>query len=491
MSAGGSDGTTRVDSDLGKLAPLFRAAVEDAIQRCHDAGLDAMVYEAYRSLELARLYYARGRTVRPPLTTVTNAPDNTYSWHGYGLAVDVISRSKGWDAGNDWFARVAEIFKACGCRWGGEWKSPDLPHFQWGRCRPSPSDEARRLLATQGAAAVWAAVAAMDPKAQPPQVAPPAPQVAPSRFGVVTADRLNLRSAPAATGDALALLPQGARVEVLDSSGDWFRVKADGQEGFVKGDYVSLRAETFDPRFLVADENLRAVSLVPAAPIGGAPEAGAQHEVADAWNRYGGLLEPLAGRIQVPPAAAVAILCVESSGNGFDANGRMIIRFENHVFHRLWGKQNPDAFAKHFRFDADKPWTGHQFAGDDGVFRPCHQGQNNEWQVFEYACSLDRGAATASISMGAPQIMGFNHDAIGYVSAEAMFDAFKGDARFQLLGMFDFIRGAGGASSMVQALQQANYESFATRYNGSGQAPVYGGRIRERVEAFQALMQPA
>ena len=491
MSAGGGDITTHVDNDLGRLAPVFRAAVVDAIQRCHDAGLDAMVYEAYRSPELARLYYARGRTVRPPLTTVTNAPDNTYSWHGYGLAVDVISRARGWDVGKDWFAKVAEIFKACGCRWGGEWKSPDLPHFQWGRCRPSPSDDARRLLATQGAPAVWAAVGAIDPKTQPPVVAPAPAEVAPTRFGVVTADRLNLRSSASPAGDVLALLQQGTRVEVLDSSGDWFQVRADGQEGFVKGDFVSMQAETFDARFLVADEKLRSVSLAPGSSVDAASAAEAQRQVADAWNRYGGLLEPLAGRIQVPPAAAVAILCVESSGDGFDANGRMIIRFENHIFYNLWGKQNPDAFAKHFRFDPDKHWLGHQFAGDDGVFKACHQGQNNEWQVFDYACALDRNGAVSSISMGAPQIMGFNHAAIGYVSAEAMFEAFKGDARYQLLGMFDFIRGAGGGSPMVQALQQGSYESFAMRYNGSGQAPLYGARIKERVEAFQALMQPA
>ena len=44
--------------------------------------------------------------------------------------------------------------------WGGDWKKPDTPHFQWGACKPSPSDQARALLASGGMVAVWKAVGA-------------------------------------------------------------------------------------------------------------------------------------------------------------------------------------------------------------------------------------------------------------------------------------------------------------------------------------------
>lgn len=144
------------------LAPAFRAAVDAAITECHAAGLDAMVYETYRSDELQAVYYARGRTVVPPHDTVTNARSNLYSWHGYGLAVDVISRSKEWNVSDAWFASVATIFKKHGCKWGGDWTSPDKPHFQWGHCRPSPSDLARELIRTKGVEAVWEAVGALE-----------------------------------------------------------------------------------------------------------------------------------------------------------------------------------------------------------------------------------------------------------------------------------------------------------------------------------------
>lgn len=160
MSAG-EHGKVIVNRDLTQLAPKFREAVEKAIAECRENGYDAYVYEAYRSLELQQLYYARGRTIIPPVKTVTNAPSNLYSWHGYGLAVDVISKAHGWDKPEKWFADVAEIFKGARCKWGGDWKSRDLPHFQWGDCRPSPSDRARELIATEGVEAVWRAVGAV------------------------------------------------------------------------------------------------------------------------------------------------------------------------------------------------------------------------------------------------------------------------------------------------------------------------------------------
>ena len=158
MSAGVAAPTP--DGDLEKLAPRFNAAVTQAMAACTAAGLRAVIYEALRSEALQQLYYARGRTTVPPAYTVTNARSNLFSWHGYGLAVDVIHETLGWDAGDDWFAEVATHFRAADCRWGGEWKVTDLPHFQWGLCRPSPSDRARQILATNGMAAVWAAVGA-------------------------------------------------------------------------------------------------------------------------------------------------------------------------------------------------------------------------------------------------------------------------------------------------------------------------------------------
>lgn len=162
MSAGEGTAVPRISRDLSLLAPKFRAAVQAALDECEAKKIDAFVYEAYRSNELQQIYYARGRSVIPPNHTVTNARTNLYSWHGYGLAVDVISRSKLWspDGGEAWFRKVADIFKSHGCKWGGDWTHPDTPHMQWGPCKPSPSDLARLIMGEDGREAVWAAVSA-------------------------------------------------------------------------------------------------------------------------------------------------------------------------------------------------------------------------------------------------------------------------------------------------------------------------------------------
>jgi peptidoglycan L-alanyl-D-glutamate endopeptidase CwlK len=160
MSAGNSSTEAMVSRDLGVLAPKFANAVRKAIAECNEQGLDAYVYEGYRSAALQAIYYARGRTVIPPTRTVTNARTNLNSWHGYGLAVDVISRSKRWSQPDSWFKQVAEVFKRHGLKWGGDWKSRDLPHFQWGRCKASPSDRARQIYAERGMKAVWTEVGA-------------------------------------------------------------------------------------------------------------------------------------------------------------------------------------------------------------------------------------------------------------------------------------------------------------------------------------------
>jgi D-alanyl-D-alanine carboxypeptidase len=165
MSAQANDPNIKPYSGLDVLAPKFRAAVEAALADCNGGpggGFKAMVFESYRTPELQRLYYARGRTIIPPTHTVTNAPTNVYSWHGYGLAVDVVHAEKYWNPpdGEAWFAKVADVFKTHGCKWGGDWTHPDTPHFQWGRCKASPSERARDLLAAGGLPAVWAAVEA-------------------------------------------------------------------------------------------------------------------------------------------------------------------------------------------------------------------------------------------------------------------------------------------------------------------------------------------
>lgn len=149
--------------NLWELAPRMRVAVELALDDCRRAGLDAAVNEALRTDELQRLYYLLGRPQLQggvPGRVVTYARSALFSWHGYGLAIDVRSRSAGSDFTLDWITAVARIMKGHGLDWGGDWIRKDFPHFQWGTLKPAPSDRARSLLAEGGLERVWREVGA-------------------------------------------------------------------------------------------------------------------------------------------------------------------------------------------------------------------------------------------------------------------------------------------------------------------------------------------
>lgn len=143
--------------NLDGLAPKFRAALEAMLSQLPDA----MVCETVRTPERQAYLYGFGREYDDGRGIVTRANTNLVSWHGYGLAADVIHRAHRWDAPPSWFRLMGEVAKAHGLFWGGDWTRPDRPHVQWTGCTMTPTNEDRRLLATQGVKAVWESVSAL------------------------------------------------------------------------------------------------------------------------------------------------------------------------------------------------------------------------------------------------------------------------------------------------------------------------------------------
>lgn len=90
------------------------------------------------------LLYAQGRS--KPGRVVTNSKGG-FSWHNYGLAIDIVLlvdkdrngsfETASWDdkidfdgdGRRDW-SEVVNIFKQYGWEWGGDWRFRDAPHFQ-------------------------------------------------------------------------------------------------------------------------------------------------------------------------------------------------------------------------------------------------------------------------------------------------------------------------------------------------------------------------
>jgi len=306
---------------------------------------------------------------------------------------------------------------------------------------------------------------------------------------IVTASTLNVRERAGKDATIVGQLPRGATVHVLTNAGSWYEIEAGATRGFVHGDFLHFDTTPTATGFLCDNNQLCTCELAPSA-VKQIAEGGLGAEARQAvqtWNRFGGMLAPLSEHLDIAPSGAVAVLCVESGGRGF-VDGRMVIRFENHIFWDKWGISHPESFKEHFTFDAAKRWTGHRYrASPSDSWHTLHGvGQDAEWAAFEIARHLDEAAALRSISMGASQIMGFNHAAIGYDSARAMFDRFSADERFHVLGLFDFVKGPGTTSAMLEALRRKDYERFATRYNGAGNAMAYGGKIRSAVAAFES-----
>lgn len=145
-----------VDRSLAQLAPQFRGAVARVLWQLPTARLE----ETFRTPERQAFLYGFGRDYDDGRGIVTQAPTALYSWHGYGLGADLVHATMKWDAPRSWFRLLGEVAQAHGLTWGGTWKRPDLPHVQWGKCKDSPSDDARRLYAEGGLHAVWRAVGA-------------------------------------------------------------------------------------------------------------------------------------------------------------------------------------------------------------------------------------------------------------------------------------------------------------------------------------------
>lgn len=315
------------------------------------------------------------------------------------------------------------------------------------------------------------------------------------KIGSVTASILNVRPEPSTRKRPVGKLKRGTAVKILQKTNSWYKIQTERIEGFVHGDYVTIQEDNPTAGFLFEQEDLRTISLEPpgAERINIQPGFSYRQKVAArTWNGQGGLLNALSDIIEVDAAAAVAVLCVESRGRGFGPDGRMLIRFENHVFRRQWGKDHTDVFDAHFRFSLEKRWKNHEFREHTTeIWIRFHGNQKQEWRVLELARALNEPAAMRSISMGGPQIMGFNHPRIGYDSVREMFNAFQLDIRYQILGLFDFLKGPGTTSPMIEALQRKKFEIFASCYNGPGQAAQYGDLIEDYFEISNTLQVTA
>jgi len=204
--------------------------------------------------------------------------------------------------------------------------------------------------------------------------------------------------------------------------------------------------------------------------------------MAGLYHTRGKYFHEQAKALNTTPAVLAAVVKVECSGKGFNSDGSIVIRFENHIFWERWGKANKEKFQQHFAFSETKGWEGHQWrkkASDPWI--ACHKSQASEHEVLAFAKSLAEEAALNSASYGAGQIMGFNHKAVGYNTAKEMVAKFDEGIKPQLDAMIAFIKGNKKCS---EGLKNKDYVKFAEGYNGIGKAAEYAGFIVDAATAY-------
>jgi hypothetical protein len=168
----------------------------------------------------------------------------------------------------------------------------------------------------------------------------------------------------------------------------------------------------------------------------------------------------------VEPAAVKAVTDVEAGGNGFFADGRPKILFENYWFWKLtngrFGSCN-DLSCDH--------WD-----------RSFYRGGPAEYDRLGAAYSKDQNAALQSASWGAFQIMGFNYNSVGYSTIDAFISDMLCGSAGHMRAFLGFVRNKG----LVTNLKNKDWAGFAYRYNGAGYAANnYDGKM---AAAYQAAV---
>ncbi len=308
--------------------------------------------------------------------------------------------------------------------------------------------------------------------------------------GQIIANVLNMRSEPNLKSKVLGKFSKGDEVYIAQKFQKWHKIIYKEGFAYVYNKYVKIQVESDTKKdsktkeiFLRNNERLLKVQVEPDEKINVPTSSREGRRVAKTFNNFGGILSVLSKEIGIDIATAIAVLAVESGGSGFGKTGKVLIRFENHLFDSFWGKRNRKVYDKHFRYNKSKRWSGHLFRKDKkSDWMSFHGNQNKEWEVLDFAYELNPKAALFSTSYGAPQILGTNYKVVGYKDTAEMLKFFSDDIRYHILALFDFFNPA-----MVKHLQRREFTSFARYYNGRGQENRYGKFIKKHYEEFRKL----
>ena len=147
------------EARLSLVCPALSAKIHSLALMLDDEQIIFRVTQGLRSWADQNALYAQGRTT--PGIIVTDAPAG-FSWHEYGLAVDVVPMDQeppqpDWNITHPQWQRLIAVGESLGLFSGSEFcYIKDNPHFQLtGSFPESPNDLARQVYLNAGITAVW------------------------------------------------------------------------------------------------------------------------------------------------------------------------------------------------------------------------------------------------------------------------------------------------------------------------------------------------
>lgn len=148
-------------STLDGLPSGFRRKLDALVAGMREDGHPPIVFETWRTDARQAYLFGYGREWDDGRGVVTNSRTGATTWHGYGLAADLVCADRQHDATPGFWRSMGEHARRVGLEWGGDWAGfPDRPHVQWSPMRRSPSTIAQAAHREGRIADIWRLVGA-------------------------------------------------------------------------------------------------------------------------------------------------------------------------------------------------------------------------------------------------------------------------------------------------------------------------------------------
>lgn len=175
-----------------------------------------------------------------------------------------------------------------------------------------------------------------------------------------------------------------------------------------------------------------------------------------------------AQQLQVDVPSVRAVTAVESGGTGFLPDGRVVLRFEPHIFSR-YTKGQYDQSHPNVSYPAWKP--GYP------------TGIEQSYQLLAEAATLAPYYAGISCSYGLFQCMGFNFATCGCETFKDFYGQVTHSEAAQLALFCQFVR----LNDLSDLLRQHDWAGFAKHYNGAAyQQNHYDEKLAQAYARFKA-----